>query len=82
MADGKCKCGRSLKDGEKLCPRCNSKKDAKTKSFLWKAGAAGLAIVAVGVTVVSKIRRGQMVSKRDLEEFKEILNTMKAGVSK
>lgn len=81
MADGKCKCGRSLKDGEKLCPRCNSKKDAKTKSFLWKAGA-GLAIVAVGVTfVVSKFRRGQMVSKRDFEEMKEILNTMKAGVS-
>jgi hypothetical protein len=55
---------------------------AKIKSFLWKTGTAGLAIVAVGVTVVSKIRRGQMVSKRDLEEFKEILNTMKAGVSK
>ena len=81
MADGKCKCGRSLKDGEKLCPRCNSKKDAKTKSFLWKAGAAGLAIVAGGAFLVSKIRRGQ-VSKRDFEEIKEILNTMKADVSK
>ena len=67
MADGKCKCGRLLEDGEKLCPRCNSKKDAKTKRFSWSA--AGIAFLCVAADMC--FNKGQ-ISKSTIGKMKGI----------
>ena len=69
MANGKCKCGRLLEKGEKLCPRCNSKKDAKTKRFSY--GAAGIALLCVAADMC--LNKGQ-ISKGTLNKIKGIFN--------
>ena len=59
MADGKCKCGRLLEDGEKLCSLCNSKKDATTKRFSYGTlGIACLCVVADMCFNKGKISKG------------------------
>ena len=64
---GNCKCGRQLKDGEKLCPLCNSKKDANTKRF--SLLAAGIAFLGVAADMC--LNKGQ-ISKGTLNKIKGI----------
>ena len=61
MANDKCTCGRRLENGEKLCPRCNSEKDAKTKRF--SLGTAVIAFLCVAADMgfnKGRISRGTL----------------------
>ena len=64
---GNCKCGRQLKDGEKLCPLCNSKKDANTKRF--SLGAVAFAVLGVGLDLA--LNKGK-ISKGTIGKIKDI----------
>ena len=67
MADGKCKCGRRLEDGEKLCSRCDSEKKATTKRFGW--GTVGITVLCVAADML--LNKGQ-ISKSSLNKIKGI----------